>query len=68
MHCDANGLKLAIEDALKDMADEGADGFDYKIGEVRGMNLRIVAEPEDGGVIVTSHGPMNFTAVLETAM
>jgi hypothetical protein len=67
IHCDADGLKLAIEDTLKQMKDDGADGFDYEIGTIEGMKLRIVAEPENAGEYETlvMEGGFNFTAVVE---
>lgn len=68
LHCSAKGLKSAIEDAFTQMREDDADGFDYEIGKVNGMKLRIVAEPEDSGCYDTLaiHGDFNFTAVVET--
>jgi len=64
---DGNGLRLAIEDALKQMDAEGADGVEYVIGKVRGMPVRIVIEPENDGVIdaIVVDGPLTYTAVMD---
>jgi hypothetical protein len=69
IHCDANGLKLAIEDALSQMKGDDCDGFDYTIGEVDGMKLRIVAETDNRTCYntVIIDGGLNYTAVVETS-
>lgn len=61
--CDGKGLKMALVDAISEMDKNDADGFDYVIGEVKGMKLRIVAEPEGSSELVVIDGPMNYIAV-----
>ena len=46
LYCGAKGLKLAIEDAFKQMVESEADGFDYEIGKIKGHPIRIVWEGE----------------------
>ena len=64
---DSNALESAIKDALQEMREDGAEGFDYKIGEIQGMDLRIVAENKNAAdmEIIVNEGPLNITAVVE---
>ena len=63
----ANGLKKAIDDALKLMDDDGTQGVSYPIGRVRGMPVRIVIEPEVGCFETTKveGGQLTYEAVDE---
>jgi len=64
IHCDGSGLKLAIEHALEEMDADETEGFDYPIGKVRGMTLRIVCEPDNGCFETTViKSGMTYTAV-----
>lgn len=64
--CSGDGLKKAILDGFKVMEEDGTQGFDYPIGKVCGLEVRIVVEPEKGcfeTTVIT--GPFNFEAVTD---
>jgi hypothetical protein len=62
-----DGLAKALADAHLQMVEQECQGFDYKIGEFRGLKVRIVAEQEGLGVLDTLEidGELNFTAFCE---
>lgn len=64
IYCNADGLESAIRDAVKEMKDSGSDGFDYKIGEILGMNLRITAEPDVGCAEIITCTELTYNAVV----
>jgi hypothetical protein len=59
-----DGLAQALTDAHQQMVEHDCQGFDYKIGEFRGLKVRIVAEQEGLGVMDTLEidGELNFKA------
>jgi hypothetical protein len=61
------GLAKALADAHLQMVENDCQGFDYKIGEFRGLKVRIVAEQEGLGVMGTLEidGDLNITAFYE---
>lgn len=59
------GLELGINDAFKEMADADTDGFDYTIGSVHGLKVRIIAEPDGNCEIIVVDGVLNYTALAE---
>jgi hypothetical protein len=64
LFCSGDGLKLAVQHALELMDADGTKGFDYPIGEIRGMKIRIVAEPETGCFETTVvNGEFHYDAV-----
>jgi hypothetical protein len=66
INCNAEGLKLAIEDALEQMDDGGADGFVYEIGSIRGQKLNISLDPDvDCYETLIMEGPLCYEAVCE---
>ena len=66
IYCGGDGLKLAIEDAFKQMEGDDADGFDYEIGQIKGHPIRIVWEDESKNTkeIIVMSG-LTFEAVTE---
>lgn len=64
--CSGDGLKKAISDGFEIMKENGTQGFDYPIGTVRGLEVRIVVEPKTGGFETSViEGPFNFEAVTD---
>lgn len=66
IYCSGDGLKKAILDGFEIMQKDGTEGFSYPIGTVRGLEVRIVVEPETG-CFETSviEGPFAFGAVTD---
>lgn len=59
-----DGLRKAVAHALEGMDSEGADGFSYPIGKIRGMTARLVVEPDEGVFeTIEFDGPLHFEAV-----
>ena len=64
--CSGDGLKKAILDGFEIMEEDATQGFSYPIGMVRGLEVRIVIEPEEGCFETSMiKGPLNFTAVTD---